>query len=156
MLIRWSTCDEWVNYACSLSYHHHQIVSMILLPLFIGLGHETMVCAVCLSIFIWTFDCTNRFHIDRFYSYVSKTTYLYFSPLIPIHWDTTLRTHLHVSERIPDTFFHYNDVIVSAMASQITSLMIVYSTVYSGADQTKHRSSASLAFVREFTGEFPA
>ena len=43
---------------------------------------------------------------------------------------------------------HYNDVIMSAMASQITSLTIVYSTVFSGADQRKHQSSASLAFVR--------
>ena len=33
-------------------------------------------------------------------------------------------------------------------ASQITSLTIVYSTVYSDADQRKHQSSASLAFVR--------
>ena len=44
---------------------------------------------------------------------------------------------------------HYNDAIMSAMASQITSITIVYSTVYSGADQRKHQSSASLAFVRE-------
>ena len=43
---------------------------------------------------------------------------------------------------------HYNDIIMTAMASQITSLMIVYSTVYSGADQRKHQSSVSLAFVR--------
>ena len=35
-----------------------------------------------------------------------------------------------------------------AIASQITSLTIVYWTVYSDADQRKHRSSASLAFVR--------
>ena len=42
---------------------------------------------------------------------------------------------------------HYNDVIMSAMASQIPSLTIVYSTIYSGADQRKHQSSASLAFV---------
>ena len=34
------------------------------------------------------------------------------------------------------------------VASQITSLTIVYSTVYSGADQRKHQSSASLDFVR--------
>ena len=32
--------------------------------------------------------------------------------------------------------------------TQITSLTIVYSTVYSGADQRKHQSPASLAFVR--------
>ena len=37
---------------------------------------------------------------------------------------------------------------MSAIASQITSLTIVYSTVYSGADQMKHQSSASLAFFR--------
>ena len=43
---------------------------------------------------------------------------------------------------------HYDDVTMSLMASQITSLTIVYSTVYSGADQRKHQSSASLAFVR--------
>ena len=41
---------------------------------------------------------------------------------------------------------------MSLMASQIANLTIVYSTVYSGADQRKHQSSASLAFVREFTG----
>ena len=42
---------------------------------------------------------------------------------------------------------HYDDVIMSAIASQITSLTIVYSTVCPGADQSKHQSSASLAFV---------
>ena len=37
---------------------------------------------------------------------------------------------------------------MSKMASQIASLMIVYSAVYSSTDQRKHQSSASLAFVR--------
>ena len=37
---------------------------------------------------------------------------------------------------------------MGAIASQITSLTIVYSTVYSDANQRKHQSSASLAFVR--------
>ena len=36
---------------------------------------------------------------------------------------------------------------MGSIASQITSLIIVYSAVYSGADQRKHESSASLAFV---------
>ena len=40
---------------------------------------------------------------------------------------------------------HYNDVIMGAMVSQITSITIVYTTVYSGTDQRKHQSSASLA-----------
>ena len=37
---------------------------------------------------------------------------------------------------------------MSAMASQITSFTIVYATIYSGTEQRKHQSSASLAFVR--------
>ena len=44
---------------------------------------------------------------------------------------------------------HYDDVIMTMLASQITSLMVVYSIVYSGVNQRKHQSSASLAFVRE-------
>ena len=43
---------------------------------------------------------------------------------------------------------HYCDIIMGMMASQITSLTNVYSAVYSGADQRKHQSSASLAFVQ--------
>ena len=43
---------------------------------------------------------------------------------------------------------HYSDVIMDAMASQITSLTIVYLTIYTSADQRKHQSSTSLAFVR--------
>ena len=42
---------------------------------------------------------------------------------------------------------HYNDVVMGTIASRITSLTIVSSTVYSDADQRKHQSSASLAFV---------
>ena len=56
-------------------------------------------------------------------------------------------------------WFHYNDVILGEMESQIVSLTIVYPTVYLDADQRKHQSSASLAFVwgnLPGTGEFPA
>ena len=50
---------------------------------------------------------------------------------------------IHRSSWVP-----YCDVIMGTMASQITSPTIVCSTVYSGADQRKHQSSASLAFVQ--------
>ena len=57
-------------------------------------------------------------------------------------WSTSVSLcHVHKGQS------HYDDVMIGAMASQITSLTIVYSTVYSGADQSKHQSSASLAFV---------
>ena len=42
---------------------------------------------------------------------------------------------------------HYSDVKMGTIASQITSLTIVYSADYSDADQRKHQSSSSLAFV---------
>ena len=58
---------------------------------------------------------------------------------MPFHWGILCGlTGLH----------HYNDVIMVAIASQITSLSIVFPTVYSDADQRKHQSSASLAFVQ--------
>ena len=45
--------------------------------------------------------------------------------------------------------YHYRDVIMD--------LTIVYSTIYSGADERKHQSSASLAFGNSpVTCEFPA
>ena len=54
---------------------------------------------------------------------------------------------------------HYSDVIMNAMAPKTTDVLIVYSTVCSGADQKNHQSSASLAFVMGIhrspvTGEF--
>ena len=54
------------------------------------------------------------------------------------------------SDILTSTIFsqHYNDVIMGTIASQITSLTIVYSIVYSDADHKKHQSSASLAFAR--------
>ena len=47
---------------------------------------------------------------------------------------------------------------MNKMASQITGVLIVYPTVCSGADQRKHQSPTSLAFVgnSQVVGEFPA
>ena len=42
---------------------------------------------------------------------------------------------------------HYADVTIATIESQITSLAIVFSTVYLDTDHRKHQSSASLAFV---------
>ena len=81
----------------------------------------------------------------------------FLSYLMEIRFRYETITNAH--HRHPMTHSHYNDVIMSAMASQITSLTIVYSSIYSGADQRKHQSPASLAFVRGFfTGDrwFPA
>ena len=50
-------------------------------------------------------------------------------------------------------WFHYNDVTMSAMASQSTNPTIVYSSVYRGTDRKKQQSSASWLLCGEFTGE---
>ena len=57
-----------------------------------------------------------------------------------------------------DTVPHYDDVIMGTMASQITSLTIVYSTVYSDADQRNIKVPRHWPLCGEFagTGEFPA
>ena len=53
---------------------------------------------------------------------------------------------------------HYDDVIMGAMASLITSLTIVYSFVYSDADQRNIKAPRHWPLCGEFTGtgEFPA
>ena len=68
---------------------------------------------------------------------------------------TLIKRNLHDKLNPPITTKHYNDVIMGAIATEITSLTIIYSTVYSDADQRKHQSSASLAFM-PVSGEFPA
>ena len=50
-------------------------------------------------------------------------------------------------QNIEASLEHNSDIIMSTSTSQITSLTIVYSAVYSGADQRRHQNFASLAFV---------
>ena len=74
---------------------------------------------------------------------------------IVIMWRLLTCENKTVNWYLDSSTFHCSGVIMGAIASQITSLTIVYSTVYSGADQRKHQSSASLAFVRGIH-RFPA
>ena len=61
-------------------------------------------------------------------------------PKLPIDWSYNVRCNKQMC-------MHYDGVIMGTIASQIISLTVVYSSVYSDADQRKHQSSASLAFV---------
>ena len=74
-----------------------------------------------------------------------------FSPIV-VHFSFDYRWVLHLQQTWPNTcqaskmlHMHYCDVKMGTVASEITNL--VYSSVYSDADQRKHQSSASLAFV---------
>ena len=73
---------------------------------------------------------------------------------LPLIWDalmiTTPSVTVHSEMRLVCLINLYSDVIMDAIASQITSLAIAYLTLHSGVDQIKHHSSASLAFVRGF------
>ena len=63
-------------------------------------------------------------------------------------WNIAVLIHAYITENTVKKIY-YDDVIMTMLASQITSLTVVYSIVYSGVIQRKHQSSASLAFVRE-------
>ena len=73
--------------------------------------------------------------------------YSYSSKFAHWQWGNCIIVSMPVKWRSEKSVCHYAAVIMTKMASQITSLTVVYSTVYSEADQIKHQSSASLAFV---------
>ena len=95
----------------------------------------------------------NPYHVFRYF-YVTNT----FAGAIHLKVQINSRSVHNVDGKTPNAInlgavvsldiTHYSDVIMNTMAPQVTSLMIVYSTVYSDTDQRKHQSSASLAFVR--------
>ena len=101
----------------TLSYYHHQIGSMNYYPLFRVRSWNNGM--RCMS-----------FYILNVSEWRNHRIFFYTLPQLE-KWKSC----------------HYHDVIMGVIASQITSLTIVYSTVYSDAVQRKHQSSASLAFV---------
>ena len=73
--------------------------------------------------------------------------------------NTSCKVHHKIVLAVLVFLFHYGDVIMGAIASQITSLTIVYSTFYSDTDQRKHQSSTVTGLCvgnSSGTGEFPA
>ena len=86
---------------------------------------------------------------------VSSRYFCQYQSVNPIRWPSMslsstcclLVVEIFVETILSVQYVHYTDVIMNPIASQITSLTIVCSTVYSDADQRKHQSSASLAFV---------
>ena len=81
-----------------------------------------------------------------------KTAFWLCKPLVCMdpadHYNIRNSSKINEKSNFNQNSVHYSDVIIGAMAFQIASLTIVYSTIYSGADQRKYQSSASLAFVR--------
>ena len=57
-----------------------------------------------------------------------------------------MRKHLDPSPKTKSRYYTHN-VVTGPIVSQITSLTIVFSTVYLATDQRKHQSAASLVFL---------
>ena len=122
----WSAHDtnlqiEFKNYTCKIIPHLTGANELILRWIWFCILIQAGTCMI-----IYTY--TNR-HICGAVIHLVSRTYIILLPVL----------------KIP--YVHYDDVIMTTIASQITSLTSVYSTVYSDADQRKHQSSASLAFV---------
>ena len=76
----------------------------------------------------------------------SDVTFIHINDVNCVYMVTVLHDNSLYSQSCYKVY--YIDVIMSVMASQITSVSIVYSTICSGADRRKRQRSASLAFVR--------
>ena len=117
----------------------------------------------------WVWDllirnCSHRtpFPRDQWVKGIRKLHILSYMP--DWSWTTVCATAMYLTESHSNAWKKHMRSLQwrhdGSMASQITSLAIVYSIVYSGADQRKHQSSAALAFVRGIhrwpAHEFPA
>ena len=101
---------------------------------------ETMIYSVCFTTFL---ECYMP-HISEQakHIYLLRTSQMVSIACLWAMGGQNMYLYIYIYGRT-----HYNDGIMSVMASQITSHPVVYSTVYSGADQRKHHI-VSLAFVR--------
>ena len=68
-------------------------------------------------------------------------------------WTSHIAAWSQLKIRRPLLLQHYGDVVMGTVASQITSLTIVYSTVYSGADQRNITTPRHWPLCGEFTGD---
>ena len=148
---RWNKCDKLCNSFAVRSWATIQHISMILTPHFryffvinfidqINITKYTRISLHKIS------EQLLSHHVTSMHILPYEIWHIFPSG----HWICVVRIAmlLFSIERADWPKLHYYDVIMGAKPSQITSLAIVYSTVYSGANQRKHQSSASLAFVR--------
>ena len=88
-------------------------------------------------------------HQDRYTGFAAYTLWFQYNTLIHSQWNPPNMGCPGISCEFRARFMyrHYSDVIMGMMASHITGTLMVCSAVCSGADQRKHQSSASMAFV---------
>ena len=106
---------------------------------------------VCLANLVWYTSCSPGTHLwieTHVYMLGVCQTFgglISFNSVLAPHFHRDTRILKNTSSRNP---WYYINVIMSAMASQISSPSIVYANVCSGADHRKHKNYASLSCVK--------
>ena len=118
---RWKGIWRSRNWRCLTSENDLDIKSCVLYQCWIKLDWWNFTGLKERCIYIWTVNDMIKIKLKIPQNHIECT-----------HCDPGI--HICVSER---GHYHYSDVIMGAMAYQITNLTVVYSTVYSGADQRK-------------------
>ena len=113
----------------------------------------SFICFYCYNLKIKTNNTKIMIRTSVCYLIITWKSTIIFGWTWHLFADNCVRSHINTSLICLCSLCqvtHYRDVIMIAMASQITSLTIVYSNVYLGADQRKYQSSMPLIFVRGF------
>ena len=86
--------------------------------------------------------------LEKMYENIASVSFIHMKASRITIYSTKKRMLVIQYLYVPFQKTHQSDVIMTTMASQITSLTVIYSIDYSDADQRKHQSSALLTFVR--------
>ena len=125
-------CTEWCDLIIMLSRVAYSwwlfVIFKAIWSIFFVVKHYWVT-----ALAIWFFICGSPY-ITQICFYSCKFIH---------NWDQNIPEHFVITVAVN----HNTDVIMTTIASQITSLTIVYLIVYSDAYQRKHQSSTSLAFV---------
>ena len=154
----------WIS---MVSFPVNKIYDGILLKSYVIGSDKGQIQAKFPEFFFAEMFCRNgSLHQSRFGMYIIGSPFVFLGALWFVHFVhvITLKWLSEITSTLAEILYHrfitwlhlghtelfsihYTDPIMGTMASQITSLTIVYSTVYSDADQRKYQSSTSLAFV---------
>ena len=116
--------------------------------LVISLFHQSLY-KRCRLILIWLFIYIGYMYIYWIYIYNFQYLSLALSLIVAIVWNmlNVFDCIVDATNTLEETHIHYNDVIMSAMASQIAGVSIASSTICLGTGQRRRQSSASAAFA---------
>ena len=117
----------------------HKGLVMRSFAVFVKLDWTRLLCDDC--IFRWLSGCPNMYFKLSLICNICNTYQIWNIFIYVITCSSN-------ADNAANRLFHYSDVIMSAMASQITGISIVFSTICSGSDQRKQQSLASLDIVR--------